>query len=230
MGKLVACTIYIRHQQSFAEYFNGCHVVKRVKLKLSAIVIYLFPGFTYQYVDSAFSPRNGIFVFRKEYGGIKYLLRFEQEMISGIGIIMKDMIGVFVIIHQEFRKKLRCKRYGILKKHELLCLVFQAGAHFQRTPCKTCILRICSDFSGAGQLKLFLCNGYQWIFLHPVHILERPFCSIFLIFSYIIHLSHRNKPFLAMKLPAELIIFYRPVSPINIFSVIKRGLISFMGI
>ena len=78
------------------------------------------------------------------------------------------------------------------------------------------------------QLIFFLVHLYQRILFNPVDILMCPFFSIFLVTGYAISLSHRSEPFVTVQLPAELIVFHRPVLPVDVFSVVVRRLITFM--
>ena len=107
-------------------------------------------------------------------------------------------------------------------------MILQTVAHLQRTPCKAYIFRISLYLACADQFVFFFLYPCQRILFNPIHILVCPFFSIFLVSRDSICLTHWGEPFVAVQLPAQLIVLYRPILPVDIFAVIIRRLISFV--
>ena len=104
----------------------------------------------------------------------------------------------------------------------------QTVAHFQRTPCETYIFHFAFNLTVTYQFVFFLVHLHQRILFYPVDVLMSPFFGIFLVSRDSICLTHWGEPFVAVQLPAQLIVLYRPILPVDIFAVIIRRLIAFM--
>ena len=97
----------------------------------------------------------------------------------------------------------------------------QTVAHFQRTPCETCVFHITFQLVVTGHFILFLVDLHQRVFLDPVDVLFGPLYGVFLVAAYTIGLAHGSKPFVAVQLPAQFVVLYRPVSPVDVFTVVE---------
>ena len=138
------------------------------------------------------------------------------------------MCAMAVIIDDKLGQELRSKRRCGAKQKKLAGLVLQTVADFQLPPCKIYIVGIFLYLTGTDKLELFLLHVHQRVFLNPIHILMYPLLCIFLISGDTVCLAHRRKPLMTMKLPTQLIVFYRPVLPVDIFAVVVGRLIAFM--
>ena len=110
LRKFIAETVHICQIQCLAENVDGCQMIMRIELKLSAVFVYLYSDFTVQDIDTALAPCGCLLEFREEDTSIHDALCFEQQVISLIGIILKNVNGMFVIVQQELSKELRSKR------------------------------------------------------------------------------------------------------------------------
>ena len=110
LRELVAETVQVGNVQCFTEDIDGSEVIVRVKLELSAVIVYLYIDFTVHDVDTALSPGSCFFEFGEESSGINHTLCFEQQVITLLGIITQYMYGMFVIVYQELSQELRCER------------------------------------------------------------------------------------------------------------------------
>ena len=201
----------------------------RVKFKLTAIVVNLYVYFTVQNVNTTFSPGRSFFKFREECTCINHTLSFEQQVITLIRVISQNMYGMFMIVHQKFSQEIRSERRRGEEQLELCSLILQTITYFQRTPCETYIFHFAFNLTVTYQFIFFLVHLHQRILFDPVDVLVCPFFGIFLVTRYTVCLTHRSKPFMTVQLPAEFIVFHRPVLPVDIFSVVVRRLITFMN-
>ena len=217
---LFKTTLWENHMNGLAE--------RHLQRVLSAVIVYLLLDFTIQDIDSAFSPNGGIFQFRKENTGINHTLGFKQQVVTFCRIIFQEMYAMAVIIDDKLGQELRSKRRCGTKQKELAGLVLQTVADFQLPPCKIYIVGIFLYLTGTDKFELILLHVHQRVFLNPIHILMYPLLCIFLISGDTVCLAHRRKPLMTMKLPTQLIVFYRPVLPVNIFAVVVGRLIAFM--
>ena len=125
-----------------------------------------------------------------------------------------------VIVYKEFGQEFRRERRGDLEKLELCNLVLEPVADLERTPCKPCVLRIGFQCV-VGNLVFLLAYLYIRVLVYPVHVLANPFLGIFLVAAYPVGLAHRDEPFVAVQLPAQLVVLYRPVSPVYVLPVVE---------
>ena len=138
------------------------------------------------------------------------------------------MLRVSVVVYEEFRKECRGEIRRVYEKLELETLVLETVAHFERPPCKAAVLRICLELRVIRYLIFIPAYLHQRILVYPVHILGYPFLCIFLVSAYPVGISHRGEPFVAVELPAQFVVLDRPVSPVDVISVVERRLIAVM--
>ena len=129
-----------------------------------------------------------------------------------------------VIVEEELGKEFGSECRRIDEKLELDRLILKSGAYLQRSPRKTHVLEICIEtlldrtVSSTAHENILIVEVR--IFSDPVNILLGPLDCIFLISTHAVRLSHRGEPFVAVELPSELIVLYRPKSPVYILSVV----------
>ena len=138
------------------------------------------------------------------------------------------MNSVLVVVYKELSKEFRSERRRRQEQLELCSLVLQTVTNFQRTPSETHVFYIAFQSFVACQFIFFLVDRYQRVLLNPVYILSCPFFSILLVARHAICFTHRSKPFVTVKLPAQFVILYRPVFPVNVLTVVERWLVTFM--
>ena len=205
-------------------------MVVRVKLKLSAIIEHLLLDFTVQNTDTALLPSLGSLEFWEESTNEEHTLRLEEQVIAHLGIVTQDVLCMTVIVDQKFGEELWSEVWRIDKQGKLADLVLQTMRDFKRSPCKTCILYVVRKLLIVFHLILIGSNLYQWILLNPVEIFSLPLDGIFLVLGNLVNLAHRSEPFMTVQLPAQLIIFYWPVLPVDVLTIIIGRLVTIVNI
>ena len=131
-----------------------------------------------------------------------------------------------MVVYQKLCKESGSERGRGEEQLELRGLVLQAVAHLERAPGKTNVLDFSPDFAVAHQFVFSFAHFHQRVFPNPVDILYSPFAGIFFVARRAVGFPHRSEPFVAVQLPAKLVILYRPVLPVDVFPVVVRRLVA----
>ena len=78
LREFITESVQICYIQCLAEDVDSGEVIVRVKLKLAAVIVYLYINLTIHDVYAALSPSCRFFELRKERTGINHALRFKQ--------------------------------------------------------------------------------------------------------------------------------------------------------